>query len=224
MQRTTILAPTLLAALALLALGAVPASAAKAEVTITNLTYGQVLSPPVVASHAQAFDLFTPGNAASAGLAMLAQDGITAGLTGELAGEPEVFDIAVGSGMIPPGSSMTIEVDITGHHRWISLASMLVTTNDAFTAVRGLRAEHRLTVRYADAWDAGAEDNNEDCDFIPGPPCGNPGVGTATSEGFIHVHRGIHGIADLVAADTDWRNPVVAVSVRLIDESAPLEQ
>lgn len=223
MKRMTRSIPILLGLVALFALTATPASAAKAEVTITNLTRGQGFSPPVVLSHQERYSLFQPGDAASPGLAMVAQDGITAGLTNELANEPQVYDYAVGSGMIMPGQSMTIVVDINGRNRWISTANMLGSTNDAFASVRGLRVELHPTTRYADAWDAGAEENNEDCDYIPGPPCGNPGVGTATSEGFIHVHAGIHGIADLVAADLDWRNPVAAVTVRLIDESTPLD-
>ena len=30
-------------------------------------------------------------------------------------------------------------------------------------------------------------------------------------EGFIHVHRGVHGIGDLDAAEYDWRNPMLRV-------------
>lgn len=223
MQRLTRSIPILLGLVALLALTATPASAARAEVTITNLTHAQIFSPPVVASHTKDFVLFEPGDEASDGLAMLAKDGVTSGLESELANEPQVFDIAVGSGMIMPGQSMTLVLEVNGHHRWISTASMLVTTNDAFTSARGVRTQRVPVMVYSDAWDAGAEENNEDCTYIPGPPCMNPGVNTTSSEGFIHVHPGIHGIASLMASDLDWRNPVAAVTVRLIDESAPLD-
>ena len=51
--------------------------------------------------------------------------------------------------------------------------------------------------------------------FIPGPPCGNAGVrDTGNAEGFVHVHAGVHGIGDLVAADHDWRNPVAKITIR----------
>ena len=67
------------------------------------------------------------------------------------------------------------------------------------------------------AYDAGSESNNEDCDFIPGPPCDNPLVrDTANAEGYVHVHAGIHGVGDLVPATHDWRNPVAAISMRAL--------
>ncbi len=33
---------------------------------------------------------------------------------------------------------------------------------------------------------------------------------------FVHVHAGIHGVADLVPAAHDWRNPVVEVVIQLV--------
>jgi hypothetical protein len=35
-------------------------------------------------------------------------------------------------------------------------------------------------------------------------------------EGFVHVHRGMHGVGDFKAAARDWRNPVARVQVRLV--------
>jgi len=32
-------------------------------------------------------------------------------------------------------------------------------------------------------------------------------------EGVVHVHRGIHGIADLDASEYDWRNPMLDIVV-----------
>ena len=33
-------------------------------------------------------------------------------------------------------------------------------------------------------------------------------------QGYVHIHAGIHGIGNLVAADRDWRNPVAHISIR----------
>eukprot|EP00903_Cladosiphon_okamuranus_P016818 g15510.t1 len=59
------------------------------------------------------------------------------------------------------------------------------------------------------------ETNNELCAFIPGPGCpvdsGNEMAGPG--EGFIHVHRGFHGVGDLAEAHYDWRNPVAEVFI-----------
>ena len=48
----------------------------KYKITITNLTRGQVFSPPIVISHDRSFRLFTLGDMASAGLALLAEEGM----------------------------------------------------------------------------------------------------------------------------------------------------
>ena len=59
-----------------------------------------------------------------------------------------------------------------------------------------------------------SEENNEDCAFIPGPPCNNPHVrATDKAEGFVHIHSGIHGGTILIPARDDWRNPVAKIIV-----------
>jgi hypothetical protein len=35
-------------------------------------------------------------------------------------------------------------------------------------------------------------------------------------EGFVHVHRGMHGIGSFKASERDWRNPVAEVRIRLV--------
>ena len=59
----------------------------------------------------------------------------------------------------------------------------------------------------------GTEENNELCTHIPGPACadssGNSNAGPG--EGYIHPHRGIHGIGNISAAVYDWANPVAVV-------------
>ena len=71
-------------------------------------------------------------------------------------------------------------------------------------------------------YDAGSEVNDELCLSIPGPffvECGGPGGGGApgNGEGYVHIHAGMHGIADLDASERDWRNPVAWVSVEAVN-------
>ncbi len=186
------------------------------EVTVTNLSSGQILSPPVVIAHNDSFKLFSAGTAASSELAMLAEDAVTGPLVAALNANPNVRRVEVGTGPIPPGGSATIRVHTNGAHRYFTVAGMLVTTNDAFFAVQGLEAAPGSVSSNANAYDAGSEANNEDCAYIPGPPCGNPGQRTQTSEGFIHIHNGIHGIGSLAANLFDWRNPVARVTVKFV--------
>jgi hypothetical protein len=191
-------------------------------VTITNLTYDQIISPPVVVVHDGRFSLFQPGQQAGGELAALAEDGMTGPLAGLLEASTGVVDYAVAGGGIPPAGSVTVEVSARGNGMMLSLAGMLVSTNDAFVGLDGYRlpsgffAAFGATSVDAPAYDAGSEANTESCDHIPGPPCGSPGVRvTDGAEGFVHVHRGIRGGGDLDDSAKDWRNPVASVTVRM---------
>jgi hypothetical protein len=191
-------------------------------VTITNLTYDQIISPPVVVVHDGRFRLFQPGQSAGSELAALAEDGMTGPLAGLLEVSTGVTDYAVADGGIPPAGSVTVEVSARGLGKMLSLAGMLVSTNDAFvgldgfTLPSGFAAAFGATSVDAQAYDAGSEANTESCDHIPGPPCGSPGVRvTDGAEGFVHVHRGIRGVGDLDDSAKDWNNPVASVTVRM---------
>ncbi len=186
-------------------------------VTITNLTRGQVLTPPVVIVHNKDFTLFTPGEPARPELARLAEDGMTQPLLDLLATDQGVYQTQVG-GAIPPGESTTVEIEGSGPFRLLTAAGMLATTNDGFYAIEDIKVSEKGGAEVdADAYDAGSENNSESCAFIPGPPCGHPGVrDTVGAEGYVHIHAGIHGIADLVPATHDWRNPVALVSIERI--------
>ena len=191
------------------------------EVTITNITRGQIISPPIVISHNHKFNLFILGDQekpASPGLAALAEDANTAVLADELDATGSVYDYNEASGPIVPGSSITIRIKTKRGFQRISAAGMLVTSNDAFFAVRGVYARSWTKVLVdAKAYDSGTERNSENCDYIPGPPCENGGVrDTAGAEGYVYVHSGIHGIGDLEPADFDWRNPVATIMVRRV--------
>lgn len=186
-------------------------------VTITNLTRGQVLAPPVVIAHNRKFTLFTPGEPARPELTRLAEDGMTQPLVDLLATEQGVYQTQVG-GAIPPGESTTVEIEVSGPFRLLTAAGMLATTNDGFFAIENIKVSEKGSMEVdADAYDAGSEANTESCAFIPGPPCGHPGVrDTVGAEGYVHIHAGIHGIGDLTPAMHDWRNPVAHVTIHRI--------
>ncbi len=189
------------------------------QVTITNLTRGQIISPPIVVSHRQGVRLFNLGQPSSDGLAALAEDGVTSILESELLASDGVFSVATAAGGIPPGQSVTVEINAFGPYRFISTAGMLVVTNDAFFAAQSIRVPFGFgkTSHVAEAYDAGSEANSESCDFIPGPPCNNGGVrDTDGAEGFVHVHAGIHGIGDLFPEQHDWHNPVALIVVQAV--------
>lgn len=184
-------------------------------ITITNITRGQIFSPPIVVVHDAGFRLFELGTPAEPELYALAEDGQTDPLAAAFDENPGVFDHAVAAGPVLPGQSVSVEVTARGRYQFVSLAGMLVTTNDAFVSVQGLPMDfHRTKASWAKAYDAGSEFNSESCSDIPGPPCGSGGVRhTDGAEGFIHIHGGIHGGVDLDPATWDWRNPVAKITI-----------
>lgn len=186
------------------------------RVTIKNLTRGQIFSPPLVITHNKRFQLFETGEAASPELSLLAEDGDPTDLIDQIHDSHMVFDYRVADGPVLPGQSVTITIPVNRKFRRLSLAGMLVSTNDAFVAVRGARIPYgkTKTTLHALAYDAGSEGNSEDCAYIPGPPCGNGGVPNAEgAEGFIHVHAGIHGTGDLLPELNDWRSHVADITI-----------
>jgi Spondin_N len=191
------------------------------QVTITNLTRGQQFTPILVVTHRGGLKLFTLGQPAISELATLAEEGDTAPLSQLLSSMPAVGEVANSSGLLDPGHSVTVTVKGGGQFKHLSLAAMLIPTNDGFFSLNGIEAPdgHRTLMLFSPAYDAGSERNDETCASIPGPffaECGGPGTGgkPGEGEGFVHIHAGIHGIGDLRLEMRDWRNPVAQVTIR----------
>ncbi len=211
----------LFAIVTLVALGFSFAVADEFRVTVTNLTRGQQFTPILVVSHTAGVKLFDLGDPASMELEILAEGGATGPLESLLSGMPRlVLDTDVGGGLLDPGGSMMLMVDTAGRFDRVSVASMLIPTNDAFFAVNGVKGPngHRELVLFSPAYDAGSEVNDESCTAIPGPVCGGVGHDRVGGEGPVFIHAGIHGIGDLGAGDRDWRNPVARISIVRVDD------
>ncbi len=189
---------------------------AQYELKITNLTKGQIMSPVVVISHDFIQDpLFVLGSPASEELFMMAEDAKTDDLIAVFQGDARVKDVQIitgENGPIMPGETASITLTAGDY---ISVISMLVTTNDAFLALNGVPGPEEASIIYlVPAYDAGSEANNEDGAFIPGPPFGNPEIrATEDAEGYVHIHAGIHGIADLDPEMYAWQNPVAKIQI-----------
>ena len=207
------------------------------EVTVTNLTDGQPLTPPLLVVHRKPVSLFEVGQPASFGLKEIAENGNLDPLMMSLADNKHVMDVQVGeTGPLVPKDnpvetdfSYQTTVTISGERgaKYLSMASMLVCTNDGFTGVDGLRLPKKVgdtITAYTDGYDAGTEVNTEDfADIVP--PCqGLIGVssddkGTGTSnpdlaeEGVIHHHPGVVGDADLIPDLHGWEDPVAKIEI-----------
>jgi Spondin_N len=201
---------------------AVPASAGPQDggarewlVTVENLTPAgsQPLSPPLAVVHSPRADVWSVGTIANHGVAAIAEDANNAPLEEAL---PQVRGVetvfTVPGGPIPPGQARSFEVETRGRFDRLSLLTMLVNTNDAFTGLDALRLGGKGAVIETMAYDAGSERNNELAGFIPGPCCNNPFV--RDPEGaLIRPHDGITDVGDLDPAVYGWPEPAARITI-----------
>jgi len=189
-------------------------------VTITNITSGQSFTPVLVATHTSGVGFFELAAAPSQDLADLAEGGATGGLQATLDSMTDDVMATATSGITPdgdplidPGESVTIMISGNRHFDRLSLAGMLLPSNDSFVAVDSMSLPYKNTGSLALAYDAGSEVNDELCANIPGPHCGGVPFSPGLAEGYVHISRGISGEGDLDASDYDWRNPVARITV-----------
>lgn len=202
------------------------------EVSITNITKGQTFTPQLVVTHNSTVSLFTLGEHASHSLEVLAEGGDTAPLSFDLEElSPHVGDVKTIPGLLMPGKTVTIKIRAGYSHRYLSLAAMLIPTNDTFFALNRIRLPHAGSMSFtALAYDGGTEANDQNCANIPGPRCirdGGQGEGHSPGpnegdEGYVFISNGFH---DLGKVDEDgneilrpfvydWRNPVAHVTIK----------
>ena len=187
------------------------------RVTIVNVTPGNQLTPVLAAVHSPGAALFELGEPASEELATLAETGDTAPLEGLLGALDVVSSAATTggptNGLTFAGETVEFEISASPYREVLSLAAMILPTNDAFVALDSVRLPRYGSHTYrALGYDAGSEADDELCENIPGPTCGEDGGGEE-GEGFVHVSNGIHGVGDLPEEIYDWRNPVAKVTV-----------
>jgi hypothetical protein len=242
-SRTSRRAFALAVGAAIVFMAAVSSAAAEApvatyEVTIDNLTAGQPMTPPVVATHRAATGIFTVGQPASFALKEIAENGNLAPMIAQLGADKHVSDsVAAAAPLVPAGlpasafgKSVTLTLTASKGAKFLSWVSMLVCTNDGFTGVNSLRLPKDVgdvIVAHTAGYDAGTEVNTEDfadivahCQEFVGVTSGDPGTSTSNPAlaegGVIHHHPGIAGIADLVPAIHGWTDPVAEITVERV--------
>jgi hypothetical protein len=208
------------------------------QVRITDLTSGQPLTPPVVATHRGKHAVFEVGRSASVGVREIAENGNNAPLRAFIEADP--FDQFAGFAegtepLVPPGvpgdaefdQSATLSIKASGGATRLSFVSMLICTNDGFTGADALRLPRtvgEVARMRTDGYDAFTERNTEDyahmvppCQGLIGDSSGEPGTmvsDPALAEGGVITHHaGIKGGADLEPALHGWEDPVARVRV-----------
>jgi hypothetical protein len=209
------------------------------EVTITDLTSGQPLTPPVVATHEGKHAVFDVGQPASVGVREIAENGNSAPLLAFLDADPfnqfGGFAESTTGPLVPEGvpgdemfdQSATLEVSGKRNEKRLSWVSMLICTNDGLTGVDGLKLPDKVgktATKMTKGYDAFTELNTEDyADIVP--PCQgligdmSEDEGTGVSNpalaegGVIAHHEGIQGGTDLDPEIHGWEDPVAEISV-----------
>ena len=193
------------------------------QITVTNLTEGQLVTPTVFATHARWQGIFDKGEPASNGVQQLAENGGVPVLVAELSDMYGVGTVAVvGSEPIAPGANASLDLVVDDRYQRASLAGMLICSNDGFGGVDSLSLPRWIGEQvdaYGAAYDAGTEMNTEAyADLVP--PCDGNGQSGASDpllaeNGVVHLHDGIVGGADLDPAIHGWEGAVIKVSIEL---------
>lgn len=156
---------------------------AQFEITVTNLTNAQPLSPVAVVLHSEGYHAFVDGETASAALELLAEGGDNTQVLQEAQAAAEHIASGSTEGPVPPQTispavSLSVPADDVDSLQ-LTLITMLVHTNDAFTgtnaaSIAGMAVGDSRTLT-APTWDSGTEANTETRATIPGPDFGGEG-------------------------------------------------
>ena len=190
------------------------------EVSVVNLTAGQPASPIAVALHDSEMALWSVGESASDGLALLAESGDNS----EFLANESLLVTASAENPTPPGESVVVSISIEDNDMSsITVASMLGNTNDAFTGFTGmdlstLEVGDSVT-HYTHAYDAGTEENTESAEDVPGPAAGGEGPSEGReAHDFVTLHPGVVTLegglsSSVLTNDQRFDNPVLKISV-----------
>jgi len=138
--------------------------AAEITVNITNLTQGMLFTPRFLIAHTLDVDLFEPGTPASEGLTAIAEGGDTSVITAALDGDfSDVQTNQTFGGPLAAASTSADYLFETNDHPYLSLATMLIPTNDAFAGLDSwliptTPGTYTVTLN---AYDSGTEANDE---------------------------------------------------------------
>jgi len=165
---------------------------------LINTTHAQPLSPPALVIHEQGSVAWEVGSPASAGLEVLAESGGTGGFIAETTALASL----AGSELILPGQSASYRLEVMdANNLSLTVAAMLVNTNDAFTGMSDWSLGEMVVGEsmevLAPIYDAGTEANSESTDSIPGPAAGGEGHNVTRDDvGFVARHSGVVTAAD----------------------------
>lgn len=223
------------------ALSPLCSQAASLDISIINLTGNISFTPLLIAAHPVANHLFQAGQAAGTAVQVMAEGGDIAALKTavEAVGGQTIANPA--GGLLGPTKSAQATLTTTATNTRLSLAAMMLPTNDGFVGLDGWEIPSAPGTYTIDlnAYDAGTEANTELMNpgaggapgvaGIPADPSGKTGSGGTgvvaaapnnAEPNVVHIHRGVlgdtnatGGASDLDSRSHRWLNPVARVTV-----------
>jgi hypothetical protein len=207
------------------------------SITVTNLTQGLHFTPIITSAHTGDDHIFMVGSSASDELQAMAEGGDISGLATILSNADANSNENPAGGFLAPGMSTTYMLTNDTDNTHLSLAAMILPSNDGFVGVDSweIPTDAGTYTIMLNAYDAGTEANNEIINGggapgvlgIPGAPSGGSGTGgtgiTDTENNtMVHIHRGSIGDDDMDGGKSDlnnsihrWLNPVAKLTVTI---------
>jgi len=181
------------------------------SISVTNLSNGQPLSPPVAMLHKAKFSFWQLGKTASDALELMAEGGDGSELLALKHNNPQYH----ANSPIPPGETAVFTLEARNKNfAYLSVAGMLVNTNDAFSGLNSVELSDlqsgQTSVFYTHTYDAGTEFNSEHAGTIPGPADGGEGFNAERDDvtNVVTLHGGV------VSADDDYADSILSEADR----------
>ena len=213
--------------------------AVEVELSITNLTHANYMTPRLAIAHDATVDAFEVGTEASNALTWLAEAGVIDDAQ-NAASSGQNFEAALGpvdtdngsntwhrfGGLLPPSSTLTYAFD-TMDKPYLSMLTMLIPSNDAFAGLDSIAipSEPGTYTNYLNAYDAGTELNDElnstrtDITEEGGMPLGGYGLPGVAGAGAppIAPTMGVGGTGVAVTVGFDQDGNALASPTEVVD-------
>lgn len=194
------------------------------KVSLKNLTFAQALAPAgiIVQNDSTNFKAFEIGATASVGLETLAEGGNPQVLLDEAETANVLYTNAL-SGLTTPGSTNEITFTVDNEDLKLSIASMLVKTNDAFVGAKDIDLNFTGTKTFnLNVYDSGTELNDELASTLPG--LGGEGFNSNRNDSndFVTLHTGVvtadDGLSTSGLSFSDrWDNPAAVLTIERVN-------
>ena len=194
------------------------------KVSLKNITLAQPFSPAgiIIQNSSTTFNTYEVGQTASFGLETLAESGNPQVLLDEARSAKVLYTDKI-DGLTTPSSTSEITFTVDNEDLKLSIASMLVKTNDAFIGLNNIDLNFTgIKTFNLNVYDAGTEGNDELTTTVPA--LGGEGFNSLRNDtsDIVTLHSGVvtkdDGLATSGLSFSDkWNNPAAVLIVERIN-------